>query len=84
MYYSEKARRQKVKELVNNKEFMDYAHKRFDEMVMDLNGYGAFDRYLVGEVFTLYDDFTLLQFLKGEDDETINRTMKAALDGLNF
>ena len=83
MYYSEKLRKAKVKELENNKEFMDYARKRCDERVMTW-GADTFEKYLLTEIFTLYDDFTLLKFLETAEQQRIDKVMGDALKGLNF
>lgn len=80
-YYSLKARQKKVQELKNNKKFMDYAHKRCDERVMTW-GADTFEDYLLRDVFELYDDFTLLQFLKTADKKDVNKVMCEALKGL--
>ena len=84
MYYSTKVRKQKVKELENNKEFIEYALKQYDiyKKVDGFGGYNTFEEYLVGEVFNLYDNFTMLEFLKNADSKTINRVMSAALKGI--
>lgn len=84
MYYSKKVREQKVKELENNKEFIKYAQKQYEtwKKVSGFGGYNTFEEYLVGEVFNLYDNFTMLEFLKNADSNTINRVLSAALKGI--
>lgn len=81
MYYSEKARKAKVKELENNKKFMDYARKKYDERVMTW-GADTFERYLLHDVFELYDNFTLIQFFETSDQKRIDKVLSAALKGL--
>ena len=79
MYYSENARKKKVKELENNKEFMDYAKKNFEDYSF---GAKTFEEYLVKRVFELYDNFELLQFLNTADKKTIDKVLNEALKGL--
>ena len=84
MYYSKKVREQKVKELENNKEFIEYAQKQYEiyKRVDGFGGYNTFEEYLVGDVFDLYENFTMLEFLKRADRKTINRAMDMALAGI--
>lgn len=84
MYYSKKIREQKVKELKGNKEFIEYAQKEYEtyKRVDGLGGYNTFEEYLVGDVFNLYENFTMLEFLKKADRKTINRAMELALEGI--
>ena len=83
MYYSEKARKAKVAELANNKEFMDYARKQCDERVMTF-GAKTFEQYLLKDVFVLYDNFTLLKFFETSSQKRIDEVMGAALKGLKI
>jgi hypothetical protein len=83
MYYSEKSRKAKVKELENDKKFMDYARKNYDERVMTW-GADTFEEYLLKDVFMLYDNFTLIQFFETSDQKTIDKVMGAALKGLKI
>jgi hypothetical protein len=82
MYYSEKVREQKVKELENNEEFMNYARKQHEECkrVGAMGGGKTFEKYLLSEVFTLYDNFTLLEFMQKADRKTINRALDMAFE----
>lgn len=84
MYYSKKVRERKVKELENNKEFIKYAQKGYEvyKRVDGFGGYNTFEEYLVGDVFDLYENFTMLEFLKKADKKTINRAMDMALAGI--
>ena len=84
MYYSKKIREQKVKELESNKEFIEYAQSQYEtyKRVDGFGGYNTFEEYLVGNVFDLYDDFTMLEFLKKADRKTISRAMDIALAGI--
>lgn len=84
MYYSKKVRERKVKELENNKEFIKYAQKEYEvyKRVDGFGGYNTFEEYLVGDVFDLYENFTMLEFLKKADRKTINRAMDIALAGI--
>lgn len=84
MYYSEKARKQKVKELENNKEFIEYAQEHYEDWkrVSGFGGYNTFEEYLIGEVFNLYDNFAMLEFLNNADSKTIDRVLSAALKGI--
>mgnify|MGYP003302471969 CR=1 FL=1 len=82
MYYSEKTRKAKIKELENNKEFMDYAEKRWQEIRDSQSRCRTFEDYLIDQVFVLYDNFTMLQFLETSDKKTIDRVMNDALKGL--
>lgn len=86
MYYSENARKKKIKELENNKEFMDYARKKHEECksVGAIGGDRAFDDYLLRDVFELYDNFTMIHFLKNSDKNTINKVLTNALKGLDI
>lgn len=81
MYYSEKAKIKKVKELESNKEFMDYAQEKFEiyKRVSNLNGYDTFEKYLKAEVFNLYENFAMFELLKRMDEKTINRSIDVAL-----
>lgn len=81
MYYSENVRKKKVKELENNKEFMDYAKERFEDYSF---GAKTFDEYLLKQVFDLYDNFEMLQFLKTSDQQTIDKVLVQALKGLEI
>ena len=83
MHYSEKLRKAKVKELENNKEFMDYARKKFDERVMTW-GLDTFEEYLQKDVFTLYDNFTMIKFFETSDQKRINKVMGNALNVLKI
>lgn len=84
MYYSKKVREQKVKELENNKEFIEYAQKQYEiwKKVSGFGGYNTFEEYLIGDVFDLYENFAMLELLKKADSKTINRVMTMALDGI--
>lgn len=84
MHYSKKAREQKVKELKTNKEFIAYAREQYEswKKVSGFGGYNTFEEYLVGEVFDLHDNFTMLDFLKNVDSKTINRVLSDALKGI--
>ena len=84
MYYSKKVREQKVKELQSNKEFIEYAQKQYEiyKRVDGFGGYNTFEEYLVGDVFDLYENFTMLELLKKADKKTINRAMDVALVGI--
>ena len=84
MNYSRKIREQKVKELENNKEFMDYARKHHEECkrVGAMGGYKPFEEYLISEIFNLCDDFKLMQFLKTADKKTIGNVLEMALEGI--
>lgn len=81
MYYSENARQKKLKELENNQGFMVYAKERFEDYSF---GCATFDEYLLKQVFELYDDFEMLQFLNTADKNTINKVLTEALEGLDF
>lgn len=81
MYYSENVRKKKVKELENNKEFMDYAKKRFEDYSF---GTKTFDEFLLKHVFDLYDGFEMLQFFKTSDQKTINKVLTEAFKGLEI
>ena len=83
MYYSEKARKKKVKELESNKEFINYARKQYNERVMTW-GADTFEQYLLKDVFVLYDNFTMIQFLETSDQKSINKVMGEALKGLGI
>lgn len=83
MYYSEKARKKKVQELESNQEFMEYAKERFNERVMTW-GLDTFEEYLLHDVFELYDNFTMLQFLKSADQKRIDKVLGEALKGLKI
>ena len=82
MYYSEKARIRKVKELENNKKFMDYAHEQYDQETIKRWNEDTFEKYLLERVFELDDNFTMIQFLENSDQETIDRVLSEALKGL--
>ena len=84
MYYSKKVREQKVKELESNKVFIKYAQKQYEiyKRVDGFGEYNTFEKYLVGDVFDLYENFTMLEFLKKTDKKTINRAMDMALEGI--
>lgn len=83
MYYSPKARERKVKELEGNKEFMDFAQKHYDECkAIGMYEDQPFESYLAKEVFTLYDNFSMMQFLNTADKRTVNNVLEAALKGL--
>lgn len=79
MYYSENVRKKKVKELENNKEFMEYAIKNYEEYSW---GCKTFDDFLIKRVFELYENFELLQFLNTADQKTIDKVLNEALKGL--
>lgn len=83
MYYSEKARKKKVQELESNQEFMEYAKERFNERVMTW-GLDTFEEYLLHDVVELYDNFTMLQFLKSADQKRIDKVLGEALKGLKI
>ena len=85
MYYSENARKKKVAELENNSKFMEYAHKNHEECkrVGAIGGDRAFEDYLLRDVFELYDNFTMIQFLKNSDQKTIDKVLTEALKGLD-
>lgn len=84
MYYSEKLRKKKVKELESNKDFIAFAKKDYEEAkaVGVADRYNTFEEYLEGEVFAIYDNFSLLEFLRNADEKTKNRVMTEALKGL--
>ena len=82
MYYSEKSRKAKVKELESNKKFMDYAEQRWQEIRECQSRCNTFEDYLIDQVFELYDNFTLLQFLETADQTSIDRVLSEALKGL--
>ena len=84
MYYSTKVREQKVKELKSNKAFIEYAHQQYEiyQRVSGFGGYNTFDEYLIGDVFDIYENFTMLELLKRADRQTINRAMDLALAGI--
>ena len=81
MYYSENVRKKKVKELENNQEFMNYAKERFEDYSF---GAKTFEEYLLKQVFELYDNFELLQFLNTADKKTVDKVLSEALKGLDF
>ena len=86
MYYSENVRKKKVKELENNKEFMEYAQNKHEE-IKSCGAIGSdktFEQYLLHDIFELYDNFTMIQFLQKSDKKTIDRVLNAALKGLDF
>ena len=84
MYYSTKVREQKVKELEGNKAFIEYARQQYEiyQRVGGFGGYNTFDEYLKGDVFDIYENFTMLEFLKRADRKTINCAMDIALAGI--
>lgn len=84
MYYPKKVREKKVKELKNNKEFIEYAQKQYEiyKRVDGFGGYNTFEEYLVGDVFDIYESFAMLELLKNADSKTINRAMNMALKGI--
>ena len=84
MYYSKSVRERKVRELENNKAFIEYAQQQYEiyKRVSNFNGYNTFEEYLVGDVFDLYDNFTMIQFLNTADKKTINNVLKKALKGI--
>ena len=84
MYYPKKIREQKVKELENNKEFISYAQKQYDiyKRVSNFNDYNTFEDYLIGDIFCLYENFTMLKLIKKANKKTINRTIDMALVGI--
>lgn len=47
-----------------------------------MGGYKTFENYLISEVFNLYDNFTMMQFLKTADKKTINNVLEMALEGI--
>ena len=81
MYYSENVRKKKVQELESNQGFMKYAKEKFDEGAWTRNN-DTFEAYLLREVFTIYDNFELLQFLQTADKNTIDKVLSEALKGL--
>lgn len=86
MYYSENVRKKKVKELENNKEFMEYAQNQYEE-IKRCDAIGSdktFEQYLLHDVFELYDNFTMIQFLQKSDKKTIDRVLSEALKGLDI
>ena len=83
MYYSENARKKKVKELIDDQEFMAYAKEKFNARVMTW-GLDTFEEYLLHDVFELYDNFQMIQFLNTADKGTINKVLNEALRGLDF
>ena len=86
MYYSENTRKKKVKELENNKEFMDYAREHHEECkrIGAIGGDKVFEDYLLRDVFELYDNFTMIQFLKNSEQKTIDKVLTKALKGLDI
>ena len=83
MYYSENAKKKKVKELENDQEFMNYATESFNKSAATF-GLDSFEEYLLQEVFNLYDNFSILQFLKASEQSEIDRVLNRALTGLPF
>ena len=85
MYYSENARKKKDKELESNQKFIDYARKHYEEC-KEVGACGAagrtFEEFLLREVFNIYDNFELLQFLETADKATIDKVTMSALKGL--
>ena len=81
MCYSENMRKKKVKELENNQEFIKYAKERFEDYSF---GCATFEEYLLRQVFELYDNFEMLQFLNTADKNTIDKVLTGALKGLDF
>lgn len=86
MYYSENVRKKKVKELENNKEFIEYAQNKYEEIKRcdAIGGDQTFEQYLLHDVFELYDNFTMIQFLQKSDKKTIDRVLNAAIKGLDI
>lgn len=84
MYYSKKVREQKVNELKNNKEFIEYAQNKYEmyKRVSNLDGHNTFEEYLVAEVFDLYDNFTVLELLRKANAKTINNAINKACTGI--
>ena len=84
MYYSEKVRKQKIEELKDNKEFLEYARKRYEDCKESgaIGGSKTFEEYLLDGVIDLYEDFTLLEFMKKSDKTTVNFVMEEALKGI--
>ena len=82
MYYSENVRKKKVQELQNNQRFMDYVKERWVEIRDTQSRCRTFEEYLLDQVFELYDNFTLIQFLEKSDQKTIDRVLSEALKGL--
>lgn len=84
MHYSKKLCKKKVKELESNKNFIAYAKNSYEEAKSDgvASRYNTFEEYLEGEVFTLYDNFSILEFLQNADEKTKSRVMTEALKGL--
>lgn len=82
MYYSKSVRERKVKELEGNKEFIAFAQKEYEtyKRVGGFGGYNTFEEYLVGNVFVLYENFTMLEFIKKADKETISRALDRAFE----
>ena len=74
MYYSKQYRERKLKEVANNKAFIEYAQKEYKiyRRVSNFDGYDTFEAYLVGNVFALYENFTLLELIRRADTKTIN------------
>ena len=84
MYYSKKVRASKVEELKSNQEFMEHAQKEYEvyKRVDGFGGYNTFEEFLLGDVFDLYESFSMLELLKNADRKTINRAMDIALADL--
>lgn len=86
MYYSEKVRKQKIIELKDNQAFIKYAQDAYQEhknmKVIDEDK--TFEEYLLRDVFELYDNFTMMQFLQSSDQQTIDKVLTEALKGLDF
>ena len=81
MYYSENVRKKRVQELEGNQGFMEYAKEQFDKGAWTRSN-DTFEAYLLREVFTIYDNFELLQFLQTADKKTIDKVLSEALKGL--
>jgi hypothetical protein len=84
MYYTINARKQKVKELINNKIFIEYAQKQYEiyKRVSNFDGYDTFESYLEGTVFDLHENFSMLELIKRADSKTINSAIDIALNGI--
>ena len=84
MYYSKKVREKKTNELIGNKEFLEYAQEQYEiyKRVDGFGGYKTLEEYLVSEVFNLYDNFTMIQFLNTADKKTIDNVLEMALKGI--
>ena len=47
-------------------------------------GADTFEQYLLQDVFVLYDNFTMIQFLETADQKRVNKVMGEALKGLGI